>query len=46
MKSVIDEGVARWLSDNNYFYIMHRFNIDIVDFVRKANKENWKTISI
>lgn len=46
MKSVIDEGLARWLSENHYFYIMHRFNIDIVDFVRKANKENWKTISI
>jgi GMP reductase len=46
MKSVIDEGVARWLSENNYFYVMHRFDIDIVSFVREANKENWKTISI
>ena len=46
MKSVIDENVAQWLSNNNYFYIMHRFDIDTVDFVRKANKENWKTISI
>lgn len=46
MKSVIDTQIAKWMSDNNYFYIMHRFDINIFDFVKKANQENWKTISI
>jgi GMP reductase len=46
MKSVIDEGWSKWLSENDYFYVMHRFNQINVPFVRKANQENWKTISI
>lgn len=46
MKSVINTDLAKWMSENNYFYIMHRFDIDIFDFVEKANQENWKTISI
>lgn len=46
MKSVINTDLARWMSENDYFYIMHRFDIDAFDFVEKANQENWKTISI
>lgn len=46
MKSVIDTNLAKWMSENDYFYIMHRFDIDAFDFVKKANQENWKTISI
>jgi GMP reductase len=42
----MDQNLSKWMSENNYFYIMHRFDIDIVDFVRTANKENWETISI
>ena len=45
MESVVDEKVAHWLSENGYFYIMHRFG-DTQKFVEKANKEGWKTISI
>lgn len=45
MESVIDERFAKWCSENNYFYIMHRFG-DTVGFIRKANKENWKLINI
>ena len=26
MKSVIDMHLARWMSENDYFYIMHRFD--------------------
>lgn len=44
MKSVIDENLAHWLSENDYFYAMHRFNIDPVKFVVQAH--DWKTISI
>lgn len=45
MESVIDEKTAHWLSENDYFYIYHRFG-DTQRFVEKANKEGWKTISI
>lgn len=49
MESVIDEKTAHWLSENDYFYIYHRFgetNDHPLNFTRKANEENWKTISI
>jgi GMP reductase len=46
MKTVIDEKWCRWLSDNDYFYIMHRFDAITVPFVKRANEENHKYISI
>jgi GMP reductase len=46
MKTVIDEKWCRWLSDNDYFYIMHRFDAITVPFVKRANEENFKYISI
>lgn len=45
MKSVIDMKLAKWMSDNDYFYIMHRFDNDLAENVAIANAENWKTIS-
>lgn len=45
MQAVVNQDVAKWLSENDYFYIMHRFG-DTKAFVEKANKEKWKTISI
>lgn len=46
MESVITEDQAKWLSENDYFYIMHRFNGATRSLVDRANKENWKLISI
>jgi GMP reductase len=46
MKSVIDEKWSRWLSQNDYFYVMHRFHDATFPFVKLANSEDWKTISI
>jgi GMP reductase len=46
MKCVLDEERAKWLGSHDYFYIMHRFDMDNFEFVKKANEENWKTISI
>lgn len=46
MKSTIDETWAKWLSDNNYFYVMHRFDEVNVPFVKLANEQSWKLISI
>ena len=34
MKTVVDEALCRWLAANGYFYVMHRFDVDRVAFVR------------
>lgn len=45
MKCTIDINLAEWMSKNDYFYVMHRFG-DTYDFVRQANEEEWKNISV
>lgn len=45
MKSVINLDLSRWMSENDYFYIMHRFDDDIYSQIEQANIEQWKTIS-
>ncbi|GEK91973.1 GMP reductase [Alkalibacterium kapii] len=39
MQTVIDEALAVWLAENNYFYVMHRFE----EYARKAFIEMMKT---
>jgi len=34
MKTVVDEKICVWLARNGYFYVMHRFDLDNVQFVR------------
>ena len=34
MKTVVDEPICVWLAQNGYFYVMHRFDLDIVQFAR------------
>lgn len=46
MKTVISEELARTLSQRSFFYVMHRFDISNYKFVKTANKEDWRTISI
>lgn len=56
MIDVINPTIAKFLSENNYFYIYHRFgkdhgdnineDLDTVYFAKLANKENWKLISV
>ena len=46
MRAVIDTDIARWMSENQYMYAMHRFDVDIIKFVQKANEENWRCVSI
>lgn len=54
MACVISAEISKWMSERGFFYIMHRFNADHshpvnqdnAAFVRRANEENWKTISI
>ena len=38
MESVINEELAIKLAKNGYFYIMHRFGINNIDFVKKMKK--------
>ncbi|MGB3072194.1 MAG: GMP reductase [Ottowia sp.] len=40
MKTVVDEKVCAWLAKNGYFYVMHRFDLDNVAFVREMKKQD------
>ena len=40
MKTVIDERIAEWLATHDYFYVMHRFDLDNVTFVRRMRGQN------
>jgi GMP reductase len=39
MKTVVDESICLWLAKNGYFYVMHRFDLDNVIFVRQMRKQ-------
>jgi GMP reductase len=45
MQSVVNPTICKWLSQNDYPYIYHRFS-DTYAFLRQANVEQWKLISI
>ena len=34
MKTVVDVPICTWLAHNGYFYVMHRFDLDNVQFVK------------
>ena len=40
MKSVIDMDLAKNMSEDGYFYIMHRFGNALRDVVAQMNEEN------
>lgn len=46
MKAVVGARQCEWLSQNGYFYIMHRFDVDTLGFVDTANREGWPIVSI
>ena len=39
MKTVVDEPICLWLAQNGYFYVMHRFDLDNVAFVRRMHAQ-------
>ena len=39
MKTVVNESICEWLAANGYFYVMHRFDLDNVAFVRSCQKK-------
>jgi GMP reductase len=38
MKTVVNEKICLWLAQNGYFYVMHRFDLDNVKFVRQMKE--------
>ena len=34
MKTVVDESICAWMAGNGYFYVMHRFDLDNLAFVK------------
>jgi GMP reductase len=45
MSCTIDQKLAKWLTYNGYFYIMHRFGIPYDEFIAEANSEDWPIVS-
>ncbi|KAF1047399.1 GMP reductase [Xylophilus sp.] len=39
MKTVVDAKICAWLAKNGYFYVMHRFDLDNVAFVRDMHAQ-------
>jgi len=40
MKTVVNESICEWLAKNGYFYVMHRFDLDNVQFVKDCKANN------
>src|SRR3954470_20478169 len=38
MKTVVDEDICLWLAKNEYFYVMPRFDLDNVAFLRRMKE--------
>lgn len=43
MSTIIDEKLAEYLAINNHFYVMHRFDVDPVDFVKRFKSKGLLT---
>jgi GMP reductase len=39
MKTVVDKSICIWLAQNGYFYVMHRFDLDNLQFVREMDQQ-------
>ena len=47
MKTVVDETICTWMARNGYFYVMHRFDLDSVQFVQRMKAQGlYASISI
>jgi GMP reductase len=47
MKTVVDESICVWLADHGYFYVMHRFDLDNVEFVQRMKaRGSYASISL
>ncbi len=39
MKTVVNEAICLWMARNGYFYVMHRFDLDNLQFVRNMKAQ-------
>jgi GMP reductase len=47
MKTVVDEQICVWMAQNGYFYVMHRFDLDNVEFVKSMTAKGlYSSISL
>ena len=47
MKTVVDPQICAWLAHNGYFYVMHRFDLDNLQFVREMTAQGlYASISV
>ena len=47
MKTVVNEALCIWLAKNGYFYVMHRFDVDNLAFVKAMNAQGvYSSISL
>jgi GMP reductase len=47
MKTVVDEKICVWMAQNGYFYVMHRFDLDNVEFVKSMTAKGlYSSISL
>ncbi len=37
MKTVLNESICEWMAQNGYFYVMHRFDLDNLQFVKSMH---------
>lgn len=40
MKTVINEAICVWMAQNGYFYVMHRFDLDNIQFIKDMIAQN------
>jgi GMP reductase len=43
MRTVVNESICIWLAQNDYFYVMHRFDLDNVHFARTMKAQGLYT---
>ena len=39
MKTVINETICKWMASHGYFYVMHRFDLDSLEFIKSMKAE-------
>lgn len=40
MSTVISEELSEYLASGGYFYVMHRFNVDMIEFTKRMHAKN------
>lgn len=40
MSTLVNEDTCVWLAERNYFYVMHRFDVDAVEFTKNLQARN------